>query len=82
MKRRLNGRRQHGEENPRKALCGFDPRCLVRGSSRRIKDCEVRRLDQPSNISLITVDKARLQLFTLRFIPSFSEATTSKNPES
>ena len=25
-----------------------NPRCLVRGSSRRIKDCEVRRGDQPS----------------------------------
>jgi len=75
MKRRLNGRRQHGEENPRKALCGFDPRCLVRGSSRRIKDCEVRRLDQPSYISLITVDKARPRPFTLRFIPTTTEVS-------
>jgi len=33
-----------------------------------MKDCEVRRPDQPSNISLITVDKACLRPFTLRFI--------------
>jgi hypothetical protein len=69
MKRGLSSRRQHGKENPRKTLCGFDPRCLVRGSSRRMKDCEVRRYDKPSNISLITVDKACLRPLTLRFIP-------------
>jgi hypothetical protein len=33
-----------------------------------MKDCEVRRRDQPSNISMITVDKARSQPFTFRFI--------------
>ena len=45
-----------------------DPRCRVRGSSRRMKDCEVRRYDKPSNISLITVDKACPRPLTLRFI--------------
>jgi len=33
-----------------------------------MKDCEVRRYDKPSNISLITVDKACLRPLTLRFI--------------
>jgi hypothetical protein len=33
-----------------------------------MKDCEVRRYDKPSNISLITVDKACHRPFTLRFI--------------
>jgi hypothetical protein len=40
----------------------------ARGSSRRMKDCAVRRYDKPSNISLITVDKACHRPFTLRFI--------------
>jgi hypothetical protein len=78
MKRKLNGRRQHGRKNPRKTLCGFDPRRPVRGSSRRIKNCEVRRFDQPSNISLITVDKASPRPFTLRFIPTTAEVPTTK----
>jgi len=41
MKRRLNGRGSTERRILEKALCGFDPRCLVRGGSRRMKDCEV-----------------------------------------
>jgi len=47
-----------------------------------MKDCEVRRHDQPSNISMITVDKASPRPFTLRFIPITKETPTKKNPES
>jgi hypothetical protein len=38
--RRLDGRGSTERRILEKALCGFDPRCLVRGSYRRMKDCE------------------------------------------
>ncbi len=56
MKQRVSDREWHGKENPRSRYAVTNPRCLVRGSSRRMKDNEVRPLDQPSNISLMTVE--------------------------
>jgi hypothetical protein len=47
-----------------------------------MKDCEVGQPGEPSNISLITVDKASPRPFTLRFIPATKETTTRKDPES
>jgi hypothetical protein len=41
MKRSLNGRGSTERRTLAKSVMRFNPRCLVRGGSRRMKDCEV-----------------------------------------
>ena len=69
MKQRVSDREWHGKENPRSRYAVPNPRCLVRGSSRRMKDNEVRPLDQPSNISLMTVELSMLSVVHSLFHP-------------
>jgi hypothetical protein len=56
----MSDREQHGKENPRKIVCGNQSALPSPRQLPTHEDCEVRPSDQPSNISLITVEQLAL----------------------